>query len=77
MSKKLSIFIILIMFFSLFSNLSAFKTSKLVQAAETKATDNLKFDFGSDSSPVAEGYTQVTIRGNIVVKEDMASTKKK
>lgn len=67
------------MFFSLFSNLSAFKTSKLVQAAETKATDNLKFDFGSDSSPVAEGYTQVTNtrkysseRGYGINKEEIA-----
>ncbi|MFA9559158.1 fibronectin type III domain-containing protein [Evansella sp. AB-rgal1] len=56
--KKLAIFMVLVMIFSLFS------TSGL--AANTSFSDNedemlhLKFDLGTDSSPVAEGYTKVS-----------------
>lgn len=43
---------------SIFSGLAPLVTNS-VTAAETVTSNNLKFDFGSASSPVAEGYEQV------------------
>ncbi|MFC0560898.1 rhamnogalacturonan lyase family protein [Halalkalibacter alkalisediminis] len=59
MSRKLPIFMIFIMVFSMISSTGFLGYSK-VEAESEEALANLKFDFGSSSSPVEEGYTQVT-----------------
>nr|WP_328824228.1 hypothetical protein [Metabacillus schmidteae] len=57
LTKKFSVLTSTVMLTSMFSGLAPLATPS-VTAAET-ATNNLKFDFGSAASPVAEGYNQV------------------
>lgn len=60
MGRKLSIFMILLMTFSIFPHSGAILNSK-VSAEDGVSSEelNLMFDFGSETSPVAEGYLQV------------------
>nr|WP_275580724.1 hypothetical protein [Aquibacillus albus] len=50
---------IVLLFFSLFAHLPS-NANQPVLATETETANSFLFDFGSGSSPVAEGYTQVT-----------------
>ncbi|MEK3886816.1 rhamnogalacturonan lyase family protein [Bacillus sp. FSL K6-3431] len=65
--KMLSVLTSTVMMASLFTGLSPI-SSHQVKAEEAIVSNNLKFDFGSSTSPVAEGYTQVT--NTMIYSED-------
>lgn len=56
-TKKFSVLTSTVLITSMFSGLAPLATP--TATAEDKVTKNLKFDFGSATSPVAEGYNQV------------------
>lgn len=58
LTKKLSVLTSTVMLTSMFSGLAPLATHS-VKATENVTPQNLNFDFGSTSSPVAEGYEQV------------------
>ncbi|MDQ0253194.1 fibronectin type 3 domain-containing protein [Evansella vedderi] len=64
--KKLSIFMVFVMIFSLFSTSGALAITNSTEDKDESL--HLKFDFGSASSPVADGYLQVT--NTMVYNED-------
>jgi fibronectin type 3 domain-containing protein len=57
LAKKLPYFLILVMVFTMFSGV---ETNKFKTVFAENENNNLMFDFGSDSSPVAIGYTKVS-----------------
>lgn len=66
-TKKLSVLTSTVMLTSMFSGIAPLAAHS-VTAAENVVAKNLKFDFGSASSPVAEGYEQVA--NNLVYHTD-------
>jgi len=59
MNRRFSISMILLMVFSLFTHSGTFANVRVL-AAEAEEVLHFKFDFGTEGSPVAEGYLEVT-----------------
>ncbi|WP_416147562.1 hypothetical protein ACM26V_15145 [Salipaludibacillus sp. HK11] len=57
--KKLTIFMVFLMFFSLFASSGVFANATTLNEEESEFP-TFNFDFGTESSPVAEGYTKVS-----------------